>query len=35
VRDELTNARRGLNTEDGREAVQAIIEKRDPVFHGR
>lgn len=35
VRDELVNARRGLDTEDGREAVQAIIEKRDPVFRGR
>ena len=35
VRDELMNARRGLNTEDGREAIQSIIEKRDPVFRGR
>ena len=35
VRDELVNARRGLDTEDGREAVQAIREKRQPVFRGR
>ena len=35
VRDELTNARRGLDTEDGKEAVRAILEKREPVFRGR
>jgi 2-(1,2-epoxy-1,2-dihydrophenyl)acetyl-CoA isomerase len=35
LRDEITNARRGLATEDGREAVQAILEKRAPVFRGR
>ncbi len=35
LRDELRNARRGLDTEDGKEAVQAILEKRAPVFRGR
>lgn len=35
VREELVNARRGLNTEDGQEAMRAILEKRDPVFRGR
>ena len=35
VRDELVNARRGLASENGREAVQAIREKRQPVFRGR
>ena len=35
VREELINARRGLDSEDGREAMSAIPEKRDPVFRGR
>ncbi len=35
LREEIANARRGLATEDGREAVQAIREKRPPVFRGR
>ena len=35
LREELVNARRGLNTEDGREAMSAILEKREPVFEGR
>lgn len=34
-RDEVALAVRGLNTEDGQEAVQAIMQKRDPEFHGR
>ncbi len=35
LRNEIANARRGLATEDGREAIDAIREKRPPVFHGR
>jgi 2-(1,2-epoxy-1,2-dihydrophenyl)acetyl-CoA isomerase len=35
LREEIANARRGLDTEDGREAIQAIREKRPPVFRGR
>jgi enoyl-CoA hydratase/carnithine racemase len=35
LRDEIANARRGLATEDGREAIAAIREKRAPVFRGR
>jgi 2-(1,2-epoxy-1,2-dihydrophenyl)acetyl-CoA isomerase len=35
LRDELTLAARGLRSEDGREAVRAIREKRKPVFTGR
>jgi len=33
--DEIRNAVAGLNSEDGREAVQAIMEKRAPQFRGR
>lgn len=32
---EIRNARAGLDSEDGREAVQAIMEKRTPQFRGR
>ncbi|MCP4906554.1 MAG: hypothetical protein GY910_16390 [bacterium] len=35
LRDELAYAARGLKSEDGREAVRAIREKRKPVFTGR
>jgi enoyl-CoA hydratase/carnithine racemase len=35
LKEELNNARRGLATEDGKEAVAAILEKRAPVFQGR
>lgn len=35
AREELVNARRGLNTEDGAEARRAIIERRKPEFQGR
>jgi 2-(1,2-epoxy-1,2-dihydrophenyl)acetyl-CoA isomerase len=35
LRDELELARRALSSEDGREAVKAIFEKRKPAFTGR
>jgi 2-(1,2-epoxy-1,2-dihydrophenyl)acetyl-CoA isomerase len=35
LRDELELARRALSSEDGREAVRAIFEKRKPEFTGR
>jgi enoyl-CoA hydratase/carnithine racemase len=35
VTDEIRNALAGLDSEDGQEAVQAIIEKRTPDFRGR
>ena len=35
IRDELLYVYRGLRSEDGREAVSAIRERRKPQFHGR
>lgn len=35
TREEIRNAVAGLDSEDGQEAVRAIMEKRDPDFHGR
>jgi enoyl-CoA hydratase/carnithine racemase len=35
VRDELEYTFRGLKSDDGKEAVRAIMEKRKPVFIGR
>jgi 2-(1,2-epoxy-1,2-dihydrophenyl)acetyl-CoA isomerase len=35
LRDELALAKRALKSEDGREAVRAIFEKRKPRFMGR
>ncbi|HET6874250.1 MAG TPA: enoyl-CoA hydratase-related protein [Acidimicrobiales bacterium] len=35
VAEEIRSAVAGLNSEDGKEAVQAIFEKRDPQFRGR
>lgn len=35
LREEIANARRGLATEDGKEAINAIREKRAPSFKGR
>jgi enoyl-CoA hydratase/carnithine racemase len=35
VADEIRTALAGLQTEDGQEAVQAILEKRAPEFRGR
>jgi 2-(1,2-epoxy-1,2-dihydrophenyl)acetyl-CoA isomerase len=35
LRDELHYVHRGLDSEDGKEAVAAIMEKRAPVFRGR
>jgi enoyl-CoA hydratase/carnithine racemase len=33
--DELRSAVAGLNSEDGQEAVRAIMDKRPPEFRGR
>jgi enoyl-CoA hydratase/carnithine racemase len=33
--DEIRRAVAGLNSEDGQEAVRAIMEKRAPKFTGR
>ena len=35
VREEVALARRGLDSQDGQEAVRAIMEKRTPNFQGR
>lgn len=35
LRDELAYARLGLASDDGKEAVRAIFQKRKPVFTGR
>jgi 2-(1,2-epoxy-1,2-dihydrophenyl)acetyl-CoA isomerase len=35
ITDEIRNALAGLGSDDGQEAVQAIIEKRKPEFRGR
>ena len=35
LRDEIALAARALKSEDGREAVRAIFEKRNPKFTGR
>jgi len=35
LRDEMRYVQRGLSSEDGREAVSAIMEKRSPKFSGR
>ena len=35
VAEEIRNALAGFDTEDGKEAVRALMEKRAPEFHGR
>ena len=35
VRSEIRSALAGLDSEDGQEAVRAIMEKRAPRFRGR